>query len=497
VTVTVTKPRGTAKGLSKSRFVHGCQCARYLWWETYDRDAPELIPDAALEDIFEQGHQVGELARRRFPGGVLIDLDHRDPAREPRTRQLIAAGAPAIFEATFVADSTYVAIDVLLREQKGFALIEVKSKKSIEDRNVLDAAVQTHVARAAGIDVRRVELMHLNPDYVHPGPADLFVREDVTDRVEALLPDIPAQIRALLKVLEGNLPVMPIGAQCRDPDECPFSSRCWPQEKDSVLSIHRMRYSKRFELYNAGVRSVADLPAGLRLNATQERQRRAVTSGKPVVERALVEALRPYRGRLGFLDFETVGRAVPVWDGTTCWESIPAQFSYHEGELGGPYTHAEFIASPGVDPRQELAERLVAVTRGAERVLMYTGFEAKQIRYLQEKVPAVAAELGVLLGKLIDLEATVESNVYHPDFGGSFSIKSVLPALVPGMSYEDGAVTAGGDASALLSKLIFKSSGMAAAERDRLRADLLAYCKLDTWAMVKLLERLNELAKAN
>ncbi|HXJ84577.1 MAG TPA: hypothetical protein VMS64_38540, partial [Candidatus Methylomirabilis sp.] len=189
MTVTVTKPRGTAKGLSKSRFVHGCQCARYLWWETYDRDAPELIPDAALEDIFEQGHHVGELARRRFPGGVLIDLDQRDPAREPRTRQLIAAGAPAIFEATFVADSTYVAIDVLLPERKGFALIEVKSKKSIEDRNVLDAAVQTHVARAAGIDVRRVELMHLNPDYVHPGPADLFVREDVTDRVEALLPD--------------------------------------------------------------------------------------------------------------------------------------------------------------------------------------------------------------------------------------------------------------------------------------------------------------------
>jgi hypothetical protein len=488
------RPDRKAKGLSKSRFVHGCQCPKYLWWATYEPDAPELVPGAALEDIFEQGHEVGELARRRFPGGVLIDLDPRDPGREPKTRELIAAGVPAIFEATFIADSTYAAVDVLLRERDGFALIEVKSGKTAEDKYVLDAAVQTHVARAAGIDVRRVEIMHLNPEYVHPGPADLFVREDVTPKAEEFLRDIPERIQSLLAVLEGDLPEVRIGEQCRSPDECPFMSRCWPQDVDSVLNIPRMPYAKRFGLYHSGTRSVADLPADVRLNAVQERHRRAITSGETVVEHALREALEPYRGRLGFLDFETVARAVPVWDGTTPWETIPAQFSYHEGLLGGPYAHQEFIASPGRDPRKELAKRLVEVTRGAERVVMYTGFEATQIRSLQKAVPELAAELGVLLGKLIDLKKTVEQHVYHPEFGGSFSIKGVLPALVPGMTYDDaGAIAEGTEASALLAKLILHSDGMPEAERDQLRSELLAYCRLDTWAMVKLLEKLSDL----
>lgn len=492
------KPKGKAKGLSKSRFVHGCQCPKWLWWETYESDAPELVPDVALQDLFDQGTRVGELAREQFPGGELIDLDHRDPAREARTRELLAAGVPAVFEATFIADHTYAAIDVLLRERKGFALVEVKARNSVKDQNILDAAVQTHVARAAGIDVRRVEIMHLNPDYVHPGPADLFVREDVTEQAEKLLADIPAKIQSLLTVLEGDLPDVKLGPQCSAPNDCPFGSRCWPEDKDSVLCLYDMRYKKRLELFYAGTRSIKDLPADFRLNATQERQRQAHTSGKMVVEHALREALEPYRGRLGFLDFETISRALPVWDGTGPWEQMPVQFSYHEGDLGGPYTHHEFIATPGQDPRRELAKQLVEVTRKAERVLMYSGFEAKVIRYLQGAVPALAPELGVLLGKLIDLEPTVEHNVYHPEFGGSFSIKSVLPALVPGLSYEDGlAVTGGLDASALLAELIFRADEMPDAERVKLRSDLLEYCKLDTWAMVKLLERLSELAKAS
>ena len=488
------RPQRKAKGLSKSRFVHGCQCPKCLWWETYEPDAPELVPDAALEDIFEQGHRVGELARQRFPGGELIDLDHRDPAREPKTRELLAAGVPAVFEATFIADHTYAAIDVLLRERKGFALIEVKSGKTADEKYFLDAAVQAHVARSAGIDVRRVEIMHLNPDYVHPGPADLFARDDITDQVEVLVRDIPAKISELMGVLEGDLPAVRIGPQCTAPMDCPFVSRCWPQDLDSVLRIPRMQYAKRFELYHAGKRSVADLPAGVKLNPVQRRHVHAVVSGETVVEHVLREALEQYQGRLGFLDFETVARAVPVWDGTKPWEMIPAQFSYHEGPIGGPYTHQEFIAEPGRDPRRPLAKRLVEVTRGAEKVVMYTGFEATQIRYLQTSVPELAAELGTLLGKLVDLKKTVEQHVYHPEFGGGFSIKDVLPALVPGMSYEDaGEITEGTAASALLAKLILDPS-LSNADREKLRAGLLKYCKLDTWAMVKLLEKLSELA---
>ena len=490
----MTNHRPSGPGLSKTRFVKGCQCHKRLWLETYEPEAPELAIGEALQDILDQGNEVGRLARAHFPGGKLVDLPYHDSARFALTRQLLDAGAPAVFEATFRADRVYAAIDVLRREGDGFTLIEVKSGTDVKDKYVLDAAIQAHVVRRSGVDVRRVEIMHLNKAYVHPGPEDLFVREDVTGRVEALLPGIPMQIEAQLAVLAGLQPDVPIGPFCRDDHGCPFMTRCWPQEPDGVLFLHGMRYDQRFELLRAGTRSIRDLPAALKLNDVQARQRKAWAAGGVVVEPGLAAALEPYRGVLGFLDFESVGRAVPVWDGTKPWEQIGVQFSYHEGPPGGPYRHEEFLAEPGTDPREAIARRLVQATRGAERVLMYTPFEKSQIVKMQRFAPALAGELAALQAKLLDLEKVVHRSVYHPAFAGSFSIKSVLPALC-GIAYKDTVeIEDGGEASAELARLLFYSGALAPAERDTLRARLLEYCRLDTHAMVKLLERLRELA---
>jgi Domain of unknown function(DUF2779) len=343
--------------------------------------------------------------------------------------------------------------------------------------------------------VRRVAILHLNREYVHPGPADLFVREDVTERVRALLPGIPEQIREQLEVLAGDEPEVAIGPFCRDNNGCPFMTRCWPAEADSVLCIHGLRYDRRFELLNAGTRSIRDLPAGLKLNAVQARQRKSWATGRLVVEGDLRNELGPYRGTLGFLDFESVGRALPVWDGTKPWEQIGVQFSYHEGKLGGPYTHEEYLAEPGTDPRAELARRLVAATAAADRVVMYTPFEKTQIRKMQRFVPELADELADLEAKLLDLKQVVHRTVYHPQFAGSFSIKDVLPALC-GIAYKGTVeITDGSEASAELARLLFYSGTLTPAEIATMRARLLEYCKLDTLAMAKLLERLKQLAE--
>ena len=481
-------------GLSKSRFVKGCQCHKRLWLEVHEPDAPELVVDAALQDIFDQGNAVGRLARERFPGGELVDLPHDDPQRVPRTLELLGKGVPAVFEATFVADRVFAAVDVLLRERRGFTLIEVKSGTEAKDKYVLDAAIQTHVALASGVDVGRVEIMHLNKAYVHPGPEDLFLREDVTDRVQELLPKIPAQIAAQLAVLGEMEPDVAIGNFCRDDRGCPFMDRCWPAEPDSILRLQGLRYDKRFELFHGGMRSIGQLPPDLKLNAVQGRQRRAVAKGDLVVEPSLRAELQPYEGLLGFLDFESVGRALPVWDGTKPWEQIGVQFSYHEGRLGGPYRHEEFLAEPGTDPRTAIAQRLVEVTRKADRVLMYTPFEKTQIAKMQRFVPALTAELEALRVKLLDLKKTIEHTIYHPDFGGSLSIKDVLPPLV-GIAYKDTVeITGGGEASAELARLLFYSGTLSSDELAALKQRLLEYCQLDTLAMTKLLERLAELA---
>ena len=494
--------RDRSTRLSKSRFVAGSQCHKLLWLRTYEPEAEELKISPAIKDIIDQGNQVGRLARAQFPGGVLVELEHDDPERLPLTQKLVAAGTPAIFEATFVADHTFAAVDVLLREGDGWVLIEVKSGTDVKDKYVLDAAIQTHVLKAAGVDVRRTEIMHINKEFVAPEPgappaADLFVRDDVTFVVSGLLPLIHANIEAQLAALAGPLPAVEIGKQCREPDECPFKdgARCWPQEPDSVMKIQGLLYEKRFALYHAGTRVIADLPRNYKLNDVQARQRRACETGKLVVEHTLAEELEPYTGRLGFLDFESVGRAVPVWSGTKPWEQIGVQFSYHEGPVGGPYTHEEFIAEPDTDPREAIATRLVEVTQRADRVLMYTSFEKTQIRSMQRFNPHLAEKLSGLEAKLLDLAQVVRHTVYHRDFAGSLSIKEVLPVLVPGMDYKDKVrIPDGSEASAKLARLLFYAGELTPAERKELKEELLEYCKHDTFAMVKLLERLKAIA---
>lgn len=213
--------------LSKSRYCTGLQCLRQLWWRVHEPDAPELEPDPGLQAVFDRGHRIGELAQAQFPGGVLVDAKPWEIADKcAQTQAALQAGAPAIYEASFVADETFVGVDVLERLSDGFALVEVKSTYSVKPQFIPDVAVQVHVARAAGVDVRRAEVMHLRRVFGKGAAQDQFVRIDVTAEVEALLPGIPAQLREMREALGGGLPVVQPGHHCATPYECPFTARC-------------------------------------------------------------------------------------------------------------------------------------------------------------------------------------------------------------------------------------------------------------------------------
>ena len=204
---------------------------------------------------------------------------------------------------------------------------------------------------------------------------------------------------------------------------------------------------------------------------------------------------------LGFLDFETVGPAIPVWPGCRPYDAVPVQFSFFLDRGAGEPEHHEWLAEGRGDPRPALADRLVAACAGAEAVVAYNaGFERQCIRGLAEAVPALSDPLRALETKLVDLLPAVRNHVYHPAFHGSFSLKSVLPALVPGLTYDDLAIADGDTASIHLERMLLGDgrapgpSQMDLFEQPSpLRADLLAYCKRDTWAMVQLLERLRSL----
>jgi predicted RecB family nuclease len=238
---------------------------------------------------------------------------------------------------------------------------------------------------------------------------------------------------------------------------------------------------------------------------TIRRQIRSLTENRIIVEPGLKAALEPFTGRLGFLDFETISRAVPVWPDMGPWHQAAAQFSYHEVDdmasfvAAAPedrqFTHAEFLAEGPQDARPKLAEAMCEATKNAERVVMYTPFERTQIRALRKAVPSLDPELEALETKLIDLHPVIQNNVFHPAFEGSFSIKYVLPALVPGMTYKDLVIVNGLVASVQIARLLFVAGMIAAEEKNRVRQDLLAYCERDTWATVRLVETLWNLAR--
>ena len=497
---------GALPTLTKSRFTTGHQCQKLLWWTEHEPGAEELKPSKVLLDRFDQGRHVTELARKRFPDATLIPHGARE-ARLEATRLALDFGTPVILEAAMEAEGVFVAADVLMREGDNWALIEVKSATKAKDEHVPDVGVQVYVARKIGINVTRALVMHLNGDFRHPDTGDLFAETDITDLVELFLPQAPDLIREYRTTLAGAIPDIPIGLQCFEPWDCPFHDRCWPDDPWHISALYNTGPKKTAAYLQQGITSIRDLPANKKHPDAAARQLRALKSGTMIVEPELGDVLKKELGdaRLGYLDFETINRAVPVWNGLGPWRAAVVQFSYHEdvtsdalrvtrhpSRVTRDYKHSAYLAEGPHDPRPELAERMLEATRSAEKIVMYSSFERTRINELAIQVPTLAADLNTLAGKLVDLLPIVRNNVYHPNFKGSFSLKYILSPLVPDLTYNDLAIVDGQVASVEIARLLFVAHLVK--ERDQLREDLLAYCERDTWAMVRLVERLRELA---
>ena len=481
--------------LSKSRFTTGLQCHKLLWWRVHDREAPELVAAPEQQAVFDIGHLVGERAQGEFAGGVLVDAPYDDFAtRVARTRAAMASGALAIFEASFFEDDIFVAVDVLERTPRGWVLVEVKSTTKVKPQHLPDVAIQAHVLRRAGLEVERVEVMHLNRACRYPDLSNLFTRADVTAEVDDIL-NLGRTAAAQLAMLAGPRPDVRPGAQCHKPYTCAFLARCWaPAPEHHVSTLYRMG-GKAAQFEAQGYTTILDLPDDVELSWVADRQRRAVKEGRLIVEPTLREALAPLRSPYAVLDFEAVQPAIPVWQGCRPYDQVPAQFSCDVVDAAGHVVHHEWLADGGDDPRPEVAERVVDACRGAETVVAYNAtFEGLVLRELAEAVPAHAADLTAIETRLIDALPLVRDHVYHPAFGGSFSLKAVLPALVSGMHYDDLDVAGGRAATIELARQMFEREALSGEERERMRSALRRYCAQDTLGVVRLLDRLNALA---
>lgn len=509
-----TPAKALPNGLSKSRFLLGAQCHRLLWWTAHDAHAPELMHDAATDVIFEQGHLVGEEARRRFPAGALVDLPHKDiDGRIARTRELIDAGALTIFEACFIHDGVFVAVDVLDRSSTGegggpgsaWDLIEVKCTTRVKDEHLLDTALQRHVVISCGVDVRRVVLMHLSRDCAFPDLTNLFELADVTEAAVGLEAHVAHAARAQRAMLaRAEPPAVDTGDHCSAPRDCPFFARCHAAVPEHHISTLYAIGEKAQALAARGIETLHDVDHTVRLSAIAARQVSAVKSDRVIVEPELTDELASLEGPLAFFDLETVAFAIPRHDGCRPWDGVPAQASIHIETLnarGAPDVvhHAHLAdADPSIDPRPALARFVIEHTRGARTILAWNAsFERRCLREIGAAFPDLAEELDDVCARIVDLLTIVRRNVYHPAFHGSFSLKSVAPALVPGFTYGDLDIAGGGAATAALFRLFVDDALVNTSdERAALRAALLAYCAQDTLALVHILSTLRCLVRS-
>jgi len=484
--------------LSKSRFISGWQCHLKLWYDVHRRDLrPE--PDEALQAIFDTGHQVGELAQQRWPGGVLVDGPHWAVDRaEARTQELLNdASVPAIYEAAIVHRGALTRVDVLVRHPDGsWDLVEVKSSTRVKEPYDTDLALQYWILQGAGLRLRRAGVLVLNRDYVYPGGEldlqTLFRFEDLTALCEARLDEIGAQVDELQQVMQRfEPPAVAVGPHCHTPYDCPYYEHCsrdLPENAYPLTLLPRFRGSEIEQLAGEGIETLHELPADYPLNDLQARVRECIVNGRPWASPQLGKVLADVQWPLYFLDFEAALSAIPRFAGTRPFEAVPFQFSCHiQAHDGAAPEHTEYLHTQPSDPRRDLAQALLAVLGEQGSIVVYTGYEARMIDSLAEALPDMAQRLRALKPRLYDLHRVIVDHYCHPDFRGSYSIKAVLPALVPGMSYADMAIADGMAAARAWLQMIDSPDP---AFRQQIDAELRAYCQQDSLAMLKLREEL-------
>jgi hypothetical protein len=481
--------------LSKSRYQKGLQCLRQLWLECYRKDLADPIPEAR-QAVFDMGHLVGRLAHLRFPGGVHIEAGYREGARAlEQTRQAMSKGAGVLFEPAFDGGGVFVRVDILLKaDSRRWHLIEVKQSGEAKAEHVTDAAVQLYSLEQCGVSVGPVSILHVNKEYVWWGgdhdPERLFALQDVTDGARAHLAEVPARLTEMRSVLQGPCPEVRFGKHCNKPYDCSFLGHCRSGLPDfAITDLPWVTDEQLAALQADGILAVGDIPPLYPgLQARQRTVCRVAAERRVAYGRGLRGALAGLDYPVFFLDFETIMPALPLYPGTRPYQTIPVQWSLHRLAADGGLEHFEYLHEEPTDPRPHLVEALLERLGAAGSIVVYSPFEGLRLRQLAEELPAYAAPLNAIGQRLFDLERVIRAHVQHHGFRGRSSLKKVLPALVPDLSYEGLAIRDGETAMNRYQEAMRRS--FVDDERRLLFEDLKKYCALDTAGLLGVFQHL-------
>jgi len=447
------------KTISKSSFIRGTKCPKSLWLHFFQPQDRDEISEGQ-QNIFNTGHSVGALAQQLFPGG--IDASRREPGKVSEavtyTQELINNGQTVIYEAAFSDGETLCYMDILVKEKGEWRAYEVKASTSVKDYHIMDAAFQYYVITRSGLPLADIFLVHINNQYIRHGEIDvqqLFTFEPLTSTISLMQAGIPGQLLSLNQMLiAGVIPAIEMGAQCTSPFACDFIGFCQsslPEEPESSNQLPASR--KQDHLDNFKSRLVCPLY---------------------------------------FMDFETIFPVIPLHDESRPYQQIPFQYSLHIvkdfNSMDKP-AHHFFLGTPPSDPRPAFIESLLDRLGTHGSIIVWNAtFEKTRLKEIARDFPEYSSRIEPLFDRLVDLMVPFrKKHLYTPDMNGSYSLKAVLPALVPDLSYSNLEIQEGGSASLTYESLYYDTEQESIAKK---RRDLLNYCELDTLSMVRILELL-------
>ncbi|MBT8633405.1 DUF2779 domain-containing protein [Polynucleobacter paneuropaeus] len=473
--------------LSKSKIIAHRQCPKRLWLQI---NRPELVQISAATQVrFDEGNKVGDIARQNYPGGVFIETLNRAEAIA-QTKEAVTK-RQTIFEGAFFEENVMIRADLLFPENDGYRLVEVKSSTGVKSYHVDDVTVQSWVMEKAGCSPTSMALAYINNKFVYQGDENyegLFSEADLSNQVKPNMSQVQSWVDAAEKTLASPVePAIAPGEQCTDPFTCDFIDYCSPPEEGVEYPVEILPYGKAIasELRGDGYKDLREVPADRLSNPKHLKVHAATLSGSAILDPEAISQIQALQYPRYYLDFETIGFAVPIWAGTRPYMQLPFQWSCHIEQSDGSMTHKEFLDLSGNDPREMFAKTLIeAVSKDGPVIVYNAGFEGARIKELATAFPHLASGLLAIPERFFDLLPLARNYYYHPDMKGSWSIKDVLPTIAPELDYANLEVSDGAMAQEAYKEAIHSQT--TPERKEVVRRAMLKYCEQDTIAMLKI-----------
>ena len=484
--------------LSKSKYVNGIQCKKMLWLY---KNKPELKEEKNNESILKNGNFIHEIAKYLFGNHVNIEFDENLSEMISNTYATIESYKDVVItEASFNYNNNFCSVDILKKIGNKYEMYEVKGSTDMKEVYIKDVSYQYYVLTSLGLNVTKVSVVYLNREYVRNGTLDLeklFIKSDVTSEIISLQEEVDLNIKEINKYLEKDLePDDDIGAHCFKPYTCPFFKYCSREMlKPNVFDINGLHLTDKVDFYKKGIYKYEDL-INEKLSQNYKKQIEFELYNKEdyIDKEKIKEFLNDLKEPIYFLDFETFQVPIPLYDGLKPYEKIPCQYSLHILK-NKKLEHKEFLAESGIDPRRSLAERLIKDIPLNVCTLAYNmSFEKNVIETLANTYPDLKEHLMNIYNNVKDLAIPFQKKWYYSKkMDGAYTIKKVLPSLFPNdpaLDYHNlDLIHNGTEAMNSFAELGNHSEE----EQKHIRERLLKYCELDTYAMVKIYEKLKEI----